>query len=214
MSLFINQPDNSFFQQYPFLREFSMEDIAEEYNLGELFKDYTENVSKDGSTISLELCCFLLKMCLELKPESILDLGSGLSSFIFAIYHKTAKECRITSVDDNEEWLLKTRNYLTENDMPVHGLVYWNDFIQQPVESYDFIFNDIGPHAGRANAVSKILSMTHNKSTLIIDDLHKPHFLKPIKENLEEGGITEVYDVTEFTLDHFGRFSWLINKFS
>ncbi|MDP2727812.1 MAG: hypothetical protein Q8P59_09750, partial [Dehalococcoidia bacterium] len=54
------------------------------------YGQYTSRVSIDYMAVSLELSAFLMVLCERFRPSSILDLGSGFSSFVFRYYASKA----------------------------------------------------------------------------------------------------------------------------
>lgn len=197
---------------YPFLKNYDSFDFRVKFpDLSKNYLDYTNTVSKPDSTISLEFGKFIYFLCCKLKPKSVLDTGSGFSSYVFRSYKKNIDHrCQVYSVDDNPFWLETTRIYLLKNNLSIENLITWDDFMNLGPVKFDFISHDIGQHqTHRVKSLPFILKHVHTKSTIIIDDMHKPHFREPIKDILKKYSI-RCYDVKEYTLDDYGRYSWIL----
>ena len=52
------------------------------------YDKYVSEISTPGMAISLESSLTILSLLEYFKPKSILDLGSGFSSFLFRLYKK------------------------------------------------------------------------------------------------------------------------------
>jgi hypothetical protein len=178
------------------------------------YNDYSRSISKPDSAISLELSCFMLFLCLHLKPKTLIDLGSGFSSYVLRTYKaKFSSGCTVYSVDDDVKWLEKTRAYLTRKNLGTENMMMWDVFLNTPKPLFEFMLHDIGKVAGRVKSFPFLIPMLGKKATLLLDDMHKPHFSKPIKEKIRRRPIPmSVFDIKKFTLDDYGRYAWLLRR--
>ena len=180
--------------------------FEEEYNY------YVSNISSPDMAVSLETASMMKVLVDELKPEKILDLGSGFSSFLFRSLLSDNYQPKIVSVDDNEFWLEKTKIYLSAKGLNTENLYTWSEFEATNQERYDFIFHDLGSMETRKQALPftvKYLSKEHG--ILILDDVHKVHYYDFAVDALKDHQL-KVIDVKENTLDKFGRYSCLVYK--
>lgn len=60
------------------------------------------------NTKALELITFLE----HAKPKNILDLGSGISTFIFTLY-ANKYGAKVTTIEESDEWIEKVKGWLT-----------------------------------------------------------------------------------------------------
>ena len=200
-------------REYPFLQSYVFPDVATRTGLGDKYQQYTTSVSRSRSAMSVELACLLTYMCENLNPKTILDTGSGFSSYMFRRYRESSgRECKIYSVDDNPEWLEKTRIFLEGEGLSADGLMTWDEFLKSPPAVFDLVSHDIGPVAGRAQALPKLLQMIGREGVVLVDDMHKDHFRKPI-ENILRNYRVRTYDMSRYSLDEYGRYAWMIAGF-
>ena len=80
--------------------------------MDEVYKFYVSHVSIAGYAISLEASKAILDLMVKYKPETILDLGSGWSSYLLRL-----KGAEVWSVDTDKQWLEKTKVFLKQFDM-------------------------------------------------------------------------------------------------
>ena len=200
-------------RSFPFLKDYNYEKVASKTGLGAEYETYTNVVSPAASAMSLELACFIEFICEHIKPRSILDTGSGFSSYMFRSYRaRTGTDCEIFSVDDNPQWLGKTISYIEQAELGTDNLMTWDEFTALPTRSFDLISHDIGGVAGRASTLPFLLQLVHSDSVLLIDDIHKPHFRRPIEKILSSHKLRP-YDISKFTRDAFDRYAMLLTGF-
>lgn len=172
------------------------------------YEYYVSNLSSPEMAISLELANFLLAICFQNKPRKIVDLGSGFSSFIFRIYQKQIQEDQIEifSVDDNENWINVTKNYLIKNQLSDTNVLNLETFIKLAIlETFDLVLLDLNFVEIRKNYISYSIDLLNNQGVLIIDDVHKIEFLREVKKisNKKNKGLVNIKSVV---LDKYGRF--------
>jgi predicted O-methyltransferase YrrM len=85
----------------------------------DLWRTYVTSISAHDMAASPGTVAYLYRLCDHLQPARILDLGSGLSSAIFRKWvNDRDRDCEIVSVDDNEEWIGRTRDFLRFVGLP------------------------------------------------------------------------------------------------
>ncbi len=173
------------------------------------YKKYCSEVSGDYMAISFELAVFILVLCEILKPKSILDLGSGFSSFVFRYYKKNAESNpTVWSLDDNSEWLKKTKNYLNDQRLSTENMAVWYPgFLKNNNQKFDFVSHDLGNMALRKEAFREVLESMDINGVVILDDIHKyDTFVKNFMSKYNY----EYYNLKYYTKDKFGRYSVLV----
>ena len=91
-----------------------------------------------GSAISPDFACILLTELQAMKPKSICELGSGLSTLIIASFIKEQNyECIFYSIDENLEYLEKTKETLIQQ-----GLESYVKLIHAPLKIQTMINSD------------------------------------------------------------------------
>lgn len=172
---------------------------------------YTSTVSTQDMAISLELSEFLLFLCETLRPNYILDLGSGFSSFVFRLYakHRDPKPV-IWSVDDSREWLEKTTEFLASYELDCNSLDTWDSFVRlDQRESFDLILHDLGDMETRKRTFEDVLSFAKPYSVIVLDDFHKQNYKSYVEQVLSQH-VLRYYSLKSLTMDKFGRFASLV----
>ncbi len=199
-------------REYPGLRkkyELSKGDYRQK--IFPYYHEYISEISSEIMASSLELSIFLLFMCDMVRPKKILDLGSGFSSFLFRLHALNAQEKPlICSVDDSEEWLVKTAGFLTTHQLPSTNLMTWDAFSGQDSGPFDFIFYDLGPFEFRKDSLKRVLEkMTGPRGIIILDDMHSADYGLFVKRSLK-GTRFRAYDTGCYTRDHYSRYSLML----
>ncbi len=168
-----------------------------------------EAVSTIDMAASFEAVCFLFGLCAFLRPATILDLGTGISSAIFRLYRRTAEEpCTVTSLDASAAWLEKSRAFSLEVTGDGQGFFTWETYAGR--EPFDLVFVDIDYTPNRPAYYDPVLTRFTEKGSLVVfDDMHS-RILSAAYREAVAGHPHVAYDIKAVTFDFFGRFSTLI----
>ena len=142
--------------RFSFLAGYSQQAETIRRRLLPAYRAYTATISPDPIAISLELAVFLYVICEATNPSTLLDLGSGFSSYVFRSYAKSKDKfsAPVTySVDDSTEWLDETRRFLQHHDCDCHNLWTWDEFVKHDRPSFDLVLQDMGD-SGRGGGCS------------------------------------------------------------
>jgi predicted O-methyltransferase YrrM len=171
---------------------------------------YVTSVSTPKMAASLEVSVLLYHLCRVKRPDSILDLGSGFSSFVLRRYANKTDEASVISVDDHAGWLSKTEEYLAEHGLPTDRLVEFADFdFGEHRGEFDLIFHDLGSMEVRKETLKSVISvLSKDDGLVVLDDYHKGHYVNYVGEVLSDRNY-EIYKLDDITLDQFGRYSAL-----
>lgn len=172
---------------------------------------YVRDISAPAMAASLELSAFLLSLCEASGYKKIVDLGSGFSSFVFRYYAKTTPGVEVYSVDDDAQWLEKTRGYLKSREVSDNNLMTLKEFIRLDPGSFDCILHDLNFVEVRIEYVKTLLAMLGANGIFILDDMHKPEYRYKVLKELR-GTSWDIYNAKEFTHDKFGRYSMIALK--
>ena len=173
-------------------------------DLEEAHKYYSEKISSHA--ISLELSKCLLLLCHYAKPKSILDLGSGFSSFVFRQY----KEAEVVSVDNDSNWIKVTRDYLESQGLSNGSLVLY-DYLDR-TRKFDLVSYDLGRMPVRHNyLVQAFYFAKPGTGIIVLDDVHKKGYREYAKSIIDERDY-EFVDLRDITLDQYGRHAWLVRR--
>lgn len=187
----------------------------EEVKLGSLQKfmeqehaKYVRTISSPDMAMSIELAKYLLKYCMANKPQHLIDLGSGFSSFVFRLYQNEINEQAVVySIDDDEKWLQKTQTYLQTFKLCTEKLLTVEELQKLDLNGYfDLVLLDLNYVEKRKNFIAYSLQIKKNGGVVIADDVHKVEFLREVisKSKLQHQNL---YDLRHCSRDAFGRFA-------
>jgi predicted O-methyltransferase YrrM len=194
-------------QHLPALERLESEASRSEAILAARYEHYVRNVSHAVWAVSLESASAMHAFCTITRPGKVLDLGSGFSSAVFRLYARDTPGCIVHSVDDDAQWLKRTREYLEETDLSTGGLQLWSDF-QASSGQYDFIFHDMGRMALRASSLPFVFARLAPGGLLALDDMHKEPYATTARSECAAAGL-RVFSLRGVTLDDFGRYACL-----
>jgi len=178
------------------------EQLKEEFTA--IHEEYTSTIS--GMAASLECCLFLMRMFRRKQAESILDLGSGISSCAFRLYKKRNNlDTDIWSVDANKGWLQKSKAFSKKHELGSEGFFIWPE-IKGANKAFDLIFYDIDVTGHRHKYLETVLSQFVNTGTyLVVDDFHKGVIARRIGTIMSNYNYSHL-NIKQYTLDKLGRF--------
>ena len=175
-------------------------------------QQYITDVSIDYMAASLEssaLLCCLMDIC---QPTTMVDLGSGYSSYAVRQHAaSTANPVAIYSVDDSAEWLGKTREYLQENQCDTSHLYSWDQREDLDSLRFDLIFHDMGDMSLREAALPWVFDHLADGGVVVLDDMHKPRYRQAAQRYMKANGVA-TWSLRELTFDTLGRFAVMASK--
>jgi predicted O-methyltransferase YrrM len=173
---------------------------------------YTNTISSSGMALSLETAALIWTLCDDRLPRTIVDLGSGYSSFIIRNWMKiSGHQSIIWSVDDDVTWLQKSLQYCEKQNVDTSNFTTW-DLFKPTLLKFDMVIYDLGRMPVRFENVRSALDLCSPYGIVVIDDMHKFNYHNEVKCALAEKGFTGV-DMKELTTDaHEGRHCWLATR--
>lgn len=188
-------------------------DLEERHRVREMLEpayiDYVTNYSTPTMAISLEAATSIGLLVEQLRPRSLLDLGSGYSTFVLALL--APHESKIVSVDDSGQWLAASERFLTRTLKRSREVRFshWNDF-DGAADIWKFIVVDFSDIARRVQCLEQ---MARNSNSLIsatyyYDDFHKPQ-MRQVLRKCTNGCDYKLYSLRPVTSDMYGRFGAL-----
>ena len=175
------------------------------------YEEYTSKVSSEIMAISLELSVFCILMCDMMRPQKILDLGSGFSSYIFRSLPSILGEGYqpiIWSVDDSTEWINETKTFLSSHDIPSDSVITWDAFVRQNLGPFDLMLYDLGGFEFRKENLNRIIKLCDKNGMIIFDDMHSAEYGRYLNKILKKNNCT-CFDIRYYSKDKFGRYSKL-----
>jgi predicted O-methyltransferase YrrM len=196
--------------RFPFLAAYTQQAHTIRQRLLPAYRAYTTTISPGRIAISLELAIFLHMVCEATRPNTILDLGSGFSSYDFRSYAKANAEFPapvIYSVDQSAEWLDKTRRFLQHHDCDCHNLWTWDALVKHDTPAFDLVLLDLGDLGTRRRMLPRVVNMCKPSGMLVIDDMHVPGYRRALTGELERLGHS-CFSLRTFTRKRL-RYSYL-----
>ncbi len=169
-------------------------------------QEYVTTVSSPEMAISLESSLLLYQLAITVKPKFVLDLGAGFSSFVFRLASKNSSGFIVYSVDDDLNWLTKTKNYLTQNELTLDNLIGIDDFKKLNNVDFDIVLLDLNFVEVRINYIETVIDKTRKNGIIIFDDTHKIEYLRAVKETCFKNNVT-LFNFKNLTLDSYNRFA-------
>lgn len=170
----------------------------------ELHQEYVTDVSSADMAISPHLAEYLYVLLETRRPRRIVDLGSGFSSVVLRQWAQDQHDVQCASVDDSQQWLDATRDYLDRSGVRSDQLYSWEAFSQLN-ESYDFVLHDLGRMELRAEALASVVQMVdHSVGILVIDDMHKREYRYLVRSTMKAANM-RLLELRTSTLDDYGR---------
>jgi len=170
------------------------------------YEQYIKEVSRADMAASLELAAFIYSICKINRFTKLLDMGSGLSSFVFRLYAKERPNVKVFSVDDDAAWVKKTKNFLSQHQLSTDNIFTLDQFLQSGEEGFDCILHDLNFVEVRINYVEQMVKIAKSKGMIIFDDVHKPDYLFALLVKLKETQAS-VFTLKPVTNDSYGRFA-------
>lgn len=206
------QEYEKFRRSQPGVESLNSKNLKETYEkLRPAYEQYVRDVSSPDMAASLELAAWLFVLCRANGYQRIADLGSGFSSYAFRRYAKEAPGVEVFSIDDDETWLIKTKQFLSSHQLDTDHLMTLEQFTAGAPSDFDCILHDLNFVEVRINYVNGLLARLKPGGLLIMDDVHKREYLTAVLERLtKQSG--ELYDLKPVTLDQFGRYAIVYKK--
>ena len=138
-----------------------------------IWDTYVSDVSAPDHATSPGTAGYLVRVCDVLQPRRILDMGSGLSSALFRRWaQRNNLEVTVDSFDTDPEWLVKTRDFLVNEGLPVDGLAMWPADVA--AGSYDLVFHDLAGGELRNSTAEIAARAVRPGGIVIFDDAQHP----------------------------------------
>jgi predicted O-methyltransferase YrrM len=186
----------------------AMERPRDDSQLRPAYDRYVTEISTWKWAVSWPTSRLLDSLCEELRPQRILDLGSGFSTYVLASWaQRSGADVEIVSADDSTEWLAKTRTFLEGEGLDAQ-LIDATELATLPDASFDLAFDDIGRSEERANVLATVMRVMKPRGVVVLDDMNVRGYRKQVRARLDAGN-WPLYSVRQQTIDAKGRFAML-----
>jgi predicted O-methyltransferase YrrM len=163
------------------------------------------------TSMRLPACLLLAELVRTRRPARVLDLGSGLTSYVLRALKTEFPDMAVVTTDTAERWLKCTIAELRRDGMDsafCFTQAAFEDWKEKGV--YDLISVDAGNTAYRFRLAPLLLSWLAPGGVVVLDDWHLEHYAAKMGDLL----IGEGFTVTPRpdTLDEFGGFVALAER--
>lgn len=164
---------------------------------------YVKEVSTPVMAVSLPVASALWAACEALQPKTVLDLGSGFSTFVVARW-ATTKKVHVTSIDDDPVWLGHTANFLIEHNVPLPDLRALHD---GPLPlNQSLVFLDIALPPQRIGLFAEAANTMGRDAMMVLDDMNQHPYGAQVRVAARPNGL-RLYSIRRHTKDDSGRFA-------
>lgn len=172
-----------------------------------LFLDQWKIKCKGLQIASLQTYELLIDLC-QSATGTVIDLGSGFSSFVIREYKTPRYMC--VSVDTQKRLILTSARFPQALLLHDGEWYLWDEFIERMWMDTTLIFFKIGNTTSRSKYFRPVFDKyLHRGVKILIDDMHKTNIAADLQHILKDYSYNQV-DVKDQTLDEYGRFCWLI----
>lgn len=175
------------------------------------YEYYIKNISRADMAASLELSAFIFSICKINQYKKVLDMGSGLSSFVLRLYAKETPDVKVFSVDDDAAWLEKTKDFLCHYQVNADNVLMLDQFLKNEESGFDCVLHDLNFTELRINYAEKLMALVKQDGLVIFDDVHKPDYLFALLMKMKNFKC-KIYNLKPVTCDRYGRFSLVVVK--
>jgi predicted O-methyltransferase YrrM len=164
----------------------------------EQHRHYVSAISRSDMAISLELSNFMYSLCVLGNAKKILDMGSGFSSYVLRTYAGEKSGSTVWSVDDDTEWLDRTREYLAGFRINTDNLLPLDKFLQTEERDFDFILLDLNYVEVRKEYIGVVIERCAPGGIIVFDDVHKREYMAEVLRQTS-GRELALYSLTDLT---------------
>ncbi len=161
---------------------------------------------------SLELSRFLIAWCSTVQPLRIVDLGSGFTSYALRRWAETegAGSKELLSVDDEVEWLGRSREFSARSGLDSEGFLTWGEFegLAGARAGFDLVVNDFSSVRRRAELTDRVFGLVRRGGAVLCDDIQKARLWRAARQAARRQHF-DGYSLRTYTLDRIGRFAWI-----
>jgi len=186
----------------------ALERAHDDPDLRAVYQRYVKDVSHWEWAISWPSVRALDALCDALRPRAVLDLGSGFSTYVVCNRaRRNGVDCEVVSVDTSDEWLEKTRAFLTAEGLEAR-LIPAREIDALPGASFDLAFDDLGHTQDRAGVIPTVIRVMAPGGVVLLDDMNARSYRREV-QTLLAAARWKVYSARSQTIDAKGRFAML-----
>jgi predicted O-methyltransferase YrrM len=194
-------------KKFPYLKKFHQEQNGIENIFSDLYESYMhkEKISTAKMSMFLKTAAFLYFFSKIISPKVIFDMGSGFSTVVFNMY-ALSHDCKVYTTDTSDEWLLKTRKFITDycEKTNVKYVKWDNIYVLLRTIKSDMVFYDLYGKDGTREKMYKILVPNQPKSLYLLDDMHRLNYVKAFTK-IDRQNNRSIYSLEDITKDETAK---------
>jgi hypothetical protein len=174
------------------------------------YEVYIHTVSEKDVASSLESCVMLMNLCAAFPVKRVMDMGSGLSSYVFRLFkQKYQPELEVHSIDTEAYWLNKSRDFVLQNGLDPEGFLLWDEADDLKAQC-DLIFFDVQDYPTRLDFLPPVIKrFCGPEAKILLDDMHWPRYRQALSDLLWQRDYMHI-NLENETRDEFGRYAGLL----
>ena len=181
------------------------DEIIEE--IPERLRDHIHVTGADAIVAaSAESRRFLVRRFGARRPDRLVDLGSGITSWTSRVWRdRCSPGSTVISVDDDGEWMARSREFSSRAGTGDPDFLLREDFLERHgTDHFDLVVHDSGSVRDQAKQMTPAFDLVAPGGAIICDDTHKARIWSAARSALRRSGYS-VWSLREETLDSIGR---------
>jgi predicted O-methyltransferase YrrM len=174
------------------------------------YEAYVRDVSTAGMAASLETAALLSHLVEATGPRTLVDLGSGFSSWV--LREAAPPGATVLSFDTDAGWLERTAARPRSRDASTTGLHVWPDERDALPEEVDLAFHDLAGGEIRNEVMVDVLDRIAPGGFAVIDDMHAPTHRWALERALAERQGLLATPLVGMTRDDQQRWAWVVHR--
>lgn len=164
-------------------------------------------ISTPDMAASLELCQYIFNLCEQYQYKKVIDLGSGITSFALRYYQSLHDNVIVYSVDDNHDWLQRTKDFVISHGLNSENFICGIDNILE--SDFDLVVYDYGRMPTRTKNLESAINLCKSDGIIYCDDCQKTKYYEHVKQTA-----SKTFNITAIdeTIDQFNRFGVILTK--
>lgn len=161
---------------------------------------WTDLIPNSRYPLFEETMLYLFDLLYKVKPDRILETGSGLTS---ALLRKYCPDATIFSVDHDQAWLDKTGEIVRRFAVDRRHFYLWKDFLLlSVVKPFDFIIHDLGNMEIRMDTIDTVMGYANSSFCwVLLDNFGIPKYKEYAMKQLTSLGFVPLFPLNPMKLN-------------
>lgn len=170
------------------------------------YKTYCLTVSRRGMALSIETSAYIWWLCDFKEARTVVDLGSGFSSYVLRLYASTVDhDVVVHSVDSSPDWLARSEAFCASHGVSSDGFLTGRQWLTLDTR-YDVAVNDYDRGETRERFAEHAADRLAPAGAIVFDDAnHADHHDHMARTCI--GRRLALLDLYHQTRDEVGRYA-------